>query len=137
MPELRMRLTLNLAVLRLRRFQWLLFAPALVLMGGQLAAWSGYWWLSTRVQAAAVDGARAARSSADPGVQEELARRAAALRLPGDARAQASRVTLQRRPGSLLVQVSYDASDWWIYSLRRILPTPPRAVVRIATAPLP
>ncbi|HEX2562210.1 hypothetical protein, partial [Phenylobacterium sp.] len=121
----------------LRRYQGLLFAPALVLMVGQLAAWSGYWWLSSRVQAAAEEGARAARSSPDPHVQEELARRAAALRLPGDARAQATRVTLQRRPGSLLVQVSYDASDWWIYSLRRVLPTPPRAVVRVATSPLP
>ncbi|MFC3078365.1 hypothetical protein ACFODL_09730 [Phenylobacterium terrae] len=135
MSELRRRLALNLAVLNLRRFQWLLFAPALVLAAGQLAAWGGYWWLSGRVQAAADEGALAVRVSADPSVQEELARRAAARRLPGDARAQASRVTLQRRPEGLLVQVSYDASHWWIYGLRRILPTPPRTVVRIATAP--
>lgn len=77
----------------------------------------------------------AVQASADPRVQEELARRAAARRLPGDVREQASRVTLQRRPEGLLVQVTYDASHWWIYGLGRILPTPPQTVVRIATAP--
>ena len=54
--------------------------------------------------------------------------------IPSKSWAQASRVTLQRRPDALLVQVSYDASDWWIYSLRTVLPTPPRTVVRIAAA---
>lgn len=119
---------------RLGRLQWLLFAPALALAAGQLTAWSGYWWLAGRVQAAAEEGLRAAQTTRDPIVQEALARQAAARRLPGDALAQASRVTLQRRPGGLLVQVAYDASDWWIYGLRRVLPTPPRTVVRIATA---
>lgn len=136
MSELRSRRSVNLAVPRLGRFQWLLFAPALVLAAGQLAAWGGYWWLSGRVQTAADEGVSAALASPDPAVQEELARRAAARHLPGDARAQAKRVTLQRRPDRILVQVSYDASDWWIYGLRPILPTPPRTVVRIAVAPL-
>ena len=137
MSELRRHLPLNLAVPRPGRFQWLLFAPAIVLAATELATWSGYWWLCARVQAAADDGAKAARANADPGVQEELARRAAARRLPGDARAQASRVAVLPRPDGLLVQVSYDASDSWIYGLRGVLPTPPRAVVRIATAPHP
>lgn len=135
MPELRRRSPVNLAVPHLGRFHWLLFAPALALAGGQLAAWGGYWWLSGRVQAAADDGVRMVQTSADPEAQEELALRAAARRLPGDARDQASRVTVQRRRDHILVQVSYDASDWWIYRLRSIVPTPPRTVVRIAVAP--
>jgi hypothetical protein len=134
MSGLRILRKLNLAVPSPGRFQWLLFAPALVLAAGQLTAWSGYWWICGRVQAAADEGARAALTSSDEGMQEALARRAAARRLPGDDLAQASRVTLQRRPDALLVQVSYDASDWWIYSLRTVLPTPPRTVVRIAAA---
>lgn len=135
MPGLRRSPKLDTAAPRLARFHWLLFVPALVLATGQLAAWSGYWWIGERVQAAADEGARTAATSADPAVQEMLARRAAAQRLPGGDLAQASRVTLQNRPNGLLVQVSYDASEWWIYSLRQVLPTPPRTVIRTATAP--
>lgn len=137
MSELRSGSPFNQAVPRMGRFQWLLFAPALALMAGELTAWGGYWWLSSRVQTAAEEGVRAAQASADPLVQEALARDAAARRLPGDARALSSRVALERRSGALMVQVSYDASHWWIYGLRRVLPMPPHAVVRIASAPGP
>ena len=137
MSELHLGSACNLAVSVLDRCRWLLFAPVLLLAVGQFALWSGYWWIGGRVQAAAEEGARAAGASTDPIVQEALARRAAARRLPGDEFAQASRVILQRRPDGLLVQVAYDASGWRLYRLRYIFPAPPVAVVRVASAPLP
>lgn len=137
MRELRRPAKLNFELPKPSRLQWLLFAPALALAAGQLAAWSDYWWIGGRVQAAAEEGARAALAGQDPATQEALARRAAARRLPGDDLAQASRVTVHRRPDGLLVQVSYDASDRWIHVLRPVLPTPPRTVIKTAVAPMP
>lgn len=117
------------------RLQLLLFAPVALWALGQLVGWGGSLWLGHRVQAAADAGLRAAAASSRADEQDRLARIAAAGVLPGDERSLASRVALQRRADGLVVQVSYDASDWPIYRLRSLLPLPPATVVKIAREP--
>jgi hypothetical protein len=107
-------------------------APAMALVGASGFGWGGYFWLQTRVQAAADRALEAAMAAPDPTHRRALAL-AVAERVLGPRLMDVE--LLSEGGGRPTLRIAYDASGTSGFGMARLAPMPPAVIVRVASRP--
>lgn len=115
-----------------RRRDLILLLPGLLLLAGCGFTWGGYFWLSSRVQAAADQALRAAVAARGPAEADRAARAAA----QGALSAPLTDLVIEQEPRRLRVRLSYDLSDNPVFAVRGLTPLPSPIIMRAAEGPI-
>lgn len=107
-------------------------APAVAILAAAGFGWGSYFWLQSRVQAAADRALEAAMAAPDPIHRRALAL-AAAERLLGPRLMDVE--VLTERGGRPTLRIAYDASGASVFGMTRLAPMPPAVIVRVASRP--
>jgi Flp pilus assembly protein TadG len=105
------------------------------MMAAGITGYGGYFWISHSVQQLANDSARAAIAGLDSAERASLAQQAVSSEQINYAGLDPSRIRVTEvdNATTLLVQVSYDASNSPFWALQGLAPMPSTTVVRQAS----
>lgn len=115
--------------------EFAMISPLLILMAAGITGYGGYFWISHSVQQLANDSARAAIAGLDSAERASLAQQAVSSEQINYAGLDPSRIRVTEvdNATTLLVQVSYDASNSPFWALQGLAPMPSTTVVRQAS----